>query len=168
MDLQVVVNKEVNATVSGLVQEEVANTLNAIMPTLVQSMKNYVEGGQQGPFNMPSFVASNSNNNRAPMMVFPDANPTCGRENTTPAADNEVARGVLPASAHLSSLSIISSTPVSGPTPLRELEALTVHNCASLNKLCIYTSNMHPLLKPYMHVLAGRRGDLHIAIACGE
>ena len=138
MDLQAAVVKEVKATVPGLVQDEVANPLNAIMPTLVQSLKCYLEGGQQGPFNMPSFVASNSNNNRAPTMVFPDAN--LSRENTTAAANNEVARGVSPATAHHSSPSIISSTPVRGPTPLPELEALTVQNPASLNKLCIYNS----------------------------
>ena len=35
MDLLAAVDKEVKATVLGLVQDEVANTLNAIMPALV-------------------------------------------------------------------------------------------------------------------------------------
>ena len=48
MDLQAAVDNEVKATVPGLVQDEVANTLNAIMPTLVQSLKCYLEGDQIG------------------------------------------------------------------------------------------------------------------------
>ena len=39
MDLKAAVDKEVQATVPGLVQEQVAQSLSVIMPSLVQSVK---------------------------------------------------------------------------------------------------------------------------------
>ena len=168
MDIKAAVDKEVQATVPGLVQQQLAQSLTAIMPSLMQSVKPvWMEEGKQGPFNIPSFVASNSNN-QAPTMDVPAANPTCGREDATPAAINEVAKGVSPASVDLSSPSIISSTLAHGPTPLAELEALTVIKRHKSQQIMYIPHPWRPLLRLNMHVFAGRRGGMHVAIACGE
>ena len=117
MDLKEAVDKEVKATVPVLVQNQLQQSLTAIMPSLMESVKTWMVQGQQGPFIMPSFVGSNSNNPAAnPTSDREDAtraaNPTCGTEDATPAANNEVAEGVSPAGAHqLSSPSVISSMP---------------------------------------------------------
>ena len=150
MDLKAAVDKEVQATVPGLVQEQVAQSLSVIMPSLVQSVKIWLQEGQPGPFNMPSFVGSTSNN-QAPVMDVPAANPAGGREDATPAAINELAKGVLPASVNL-------TTPARGPTSLAELEALTVNKRRKSQQI-IYMP--HPFvpswsLTLYMHVFACR------------
>jgi hypothetical protein len=157
----------VKATVPVLVQNQLQQSLTAIMPSLMESVKTWMVEGQQGPFIMPSFVGSNSNN-LAPTMDGPAANPTCGREDATPAANNEVAKGVSPASVHLSNPSIISSTPARGPTPLAELEALTVIKRHKYQQIMYVPHPWRPLLRLNMHVFAGRRGGMHVAIACGE
>ena len=150
MDLKAAVDKEVQATVPGLVQEQVAQSLSAIMPSLVQSVKIWLQEGQPGPFNMPSFVGSTSNN-QAPVMDVRAANPSGGREDATPAAINELAKGVSPASVNL-------TTPARGPTPLAELEAHTVNKRRKSQQI-IYMP--HPFvpswsLTLYMHVFACR------------
>jgi hypothetical protein len=133
----------------GLIQDEVAKMVNAILPTMVQSIMNWIDGGRQGPFNMISLGASNSNNvapdQNAPIMENPAANPNSGREDA-PAANNAHGREDSSAVTVPCSSPSISCTPIRGPSTLAELDAITV---IKRHKAQQVTSPL-PSLTPYM------------------
>ena len=51
------------------VRDQLGATITAIMPTLVEGLRGWFVGGQQGPPPIPSFTGSNSHN--APALVSP-------------------------------------------------------------------------------------------------
>jgi hypothetical protein len=139
------IDRIVNEKMRLLVQDELANQFQAILPTMVKSMKNWYDGGQQGPFPIPSFGASNSNNEaplNTPTTATPPNNDAPGREDSS--------AGTMPSSTH----SIFSGMPGSGSaSTLAELDALMVTtrrrpNTFLLTCLCLPSSFGY--LTPYM------------------
>jgi hypothetical protein len=116
----------VKANMPQLVQDEVAKTITALLPTMMQSISTWIEGGRQGPFPMPSLGASNSTNGapdiNAPIMENPAANNAPGMENS-------------PAVTMPCSSPSISCTPVRGASTLAELDAIMIIKRRRLNKL---------------------------------
>jgi hypothetical protein len=71
-------------------RDEVAAQFNAMMPSLMQSMKNWIQNNQQGDFPFPSFDASNSINKEANNAPAIENSPISapGRENSPDTAPN--------------------------------------------------------------------------------
>ena len=107
------------------VQDTVAKTINAILPTLCETIRNWFEGGRQGPFPMISLGSSNSINVQ-PVVQNAAANTNLEH---TPSANPTRAPSQV-GSVPRSSPSInCTPTAVRGPSPLEDLNALTVITC---------------------------------------
>ena len=109
------------------VQDTVAKTINAILPTLCETIGNWFEGGRQGPFPMISLGSSNSINVQ-PVVQNAATNTNLDHmpsTNPTPAPSQV---GNVPRSSPS-----ITCTPaaVRGLSPLEELNALTVITCVA-------------------------------------
>ncbi|KAM0923513.1 hypothetical protein ACQ4PT_005494 [Festuca glaucescens] len=99
------IDKIVDEKTRFLIQDELTSQFQAILPTMVQSMKNWYDGGQQGSCPIPNFGMSNSNNEaplNSPTMVTPPNIDAPGREDSL--------AGTTPSSTH----SIISGMPDGG------------------------------------------------------
>jgi hypothetical protein len=108
------------------VRDQLGATITAIMPTLLEGLRGWIVGGQQGPPPIPSLTGSNSHN--APALVSPAEEalvspasapalelnaPGCGKN--TPASTS-VARGP----------SVTCTPAVGGASTLAKLDAITV------------------------------------------
>jgi hypothetical protein len=108
------------AGIPGQIQDKVEN-LNAILPSMVQSIASWFEGGRQGSFLLISLGSSNSLNitmliTNVPVMENPSATIAHGR-----------IEDLSDITMSTSSPSI-SYMPACGPSTLAELNAITVIN----------------------------------------
>jgi hypothetical protein len=60
------IDRLVNRKTRLVVQDELATQFQAILPIMVEPLANWYNGGQKGPFPIPRFDASNSNNTTRP------------------------------------------------------------------------------------------------------
>jgi hypothetical protein len=115
-----------------LVDDTVANRVNELLPSVMQSISAYFAGGQKGPLPMISLGGSNSHNVAPPAgSARPPPAGSAPRENApvilvTPAASNAGGREDSPAVPPSSPS--VTCTPAPGPSTLAELDALTVIN----------------------------------------
>jgi hypothetical protein len=68
------IDRRVEEKTRDLVQDELGRQMTAILPTMVNSFISWFQGGQKGPFPLPSFGASTSSNQappKEPIMVTP-------------------------------------------------------------------------------------------------
>ena len=108
------------------VEDQLAIKLNEIWPTMMESMSAYIAGGRQGPVPMFSLGGSNSINvsppsapPSAPHQQFVTPDPAAAANNAAPREESPAFAGSSPS---------VTCTPTLGPSPLAELEALTVTN----------------------------------------
>ena len=106
------------------IDSAVTKAVAAILPTIYEEFESWIEGGQKGPRPVPSLphsIQGSNNSNNVPL-----ANPNPDRDEQTPPANPNPDR-LVHGSAERSSPSI-SCTPgaIPGPSPLDELNALTV------------------------------------------
>jgi len=130
-DLQASIPQRVDAAVEEKLGQAVANKVNALMPTVVQSVVDYFASGGKGPAPMISLGGSNSYNVAPRDEGAQDEGSP--REDArlilvTPAANNAGAREDSLAMGVASSPSVTCTTPSPGPSTLAELDALTVIN----------------------------------------
>jgi hypothetical protein len=81
-----------------LIQDELVAQFQVILPTMVEPFANWYNGGQNGPFLIPSFDASNSNNT-----VLPNEPIFATPPSDAPSGEHSPA-GTAPSSTPLSSL----------------------------------------------------------------
>jgi hypothetical protein len=118
------------ARIPEIVQEQVRDqlgaTITAIMPSLLEGLRGWIAGGQQGPPPIPSFTGSNSHN--APALVSP-AEAALVSPASAPALElNAPGCGKnTPAGTSAASGPSVTCTPaVGGASTLAELDAITV------------------------------------------
>ena len=104
------------------VQQQLGMTLTAIVPTLIQGLRTWIAGGQQGPPPVPSFTASNSHNAQAAPLVSPaparalELNaPGCTPAGTSPASGPSVSCTRTPAFGGASTLAELDGITVTKP-----------------------------------------------------
>ena len=108
----------VKAEMPSIISAQVTQTVNNLLPTMMKSIADWIDGGRQGPLPMITLGASCSTN-ELPIM-----------ENTTAAGNtSQGVRDESPAGTAPRSSPSISYTPaaVRGPSSLDELNALTVN-----------------------------------------
>ena len=113
------IDRRVEEKTRDLVQDEMGRQMTAILPTMVNSFISWMQGGQKGPFPLPSFGASTSNNQAPPdepIMVTPTNDASGGNRHSPPST--------MPSS----NPSVASAMPGcgGGVSTLAQLEALTV------------------------------------------
>ena len=142
----------VKAEMPNIIYAQVIETVNNLLPTMMKSITDWIDGGRQEPLVMITLGASSSNN------VPPIVENTAVAANTAQGTRDESPAGTAPRSSPS-----ISYTPVAvrGSSSLDELNTLTViKRRKSLDKF-----NWRLLsLSNALHVFAGRRGGMHIAI----
>jgi hypothetical protein len=102
----------VKANMPLVVEDQVAKMSNALLPTMMQSISNWIKGGQQGPLPIPNLRASNSTNEA--LVNAPDVN----TDAPTPAV---VANDALPVNAKAPITAELANAPVlnaKAPTPV--------------------------------------------------
>src|SRR5664279_4352614 len=97
---------KLKATMHAMVAARVEKTINDMIPALMNSIKASIDRDKHGPIPIYNVVTNNQN---APVIESPAANPSSGRDDDGG-----------------SSPSIVSSMPVCGPSALAELNALKV------------------------------------------
>ena len=108
------------------VRDQLGATITAIMPTLVEGLRGWFAGGQQGPPPIPSLTGSNSHN--APAVVSPaEASlvspvPAPALELDAPGCGKNTPAGTSAASGP----SVTYTPAVGGASTLAELDAITV------------------------------------------
>ena len=107
------------------VRYQVGVTITAIMPTLLEGLRGWIAGGQQGRPPIPSYMGSNSHN--ASVLVTPAEADLVA---PAPARALELnAPGCTPAGTSAASSPSVTCTPaVGGASTLAELDAITVTN----------------------------------------
>ena len=112
------IDRRVEEKTRDLVQDEMGRQMTAILPTMVNSFISWFQGGQKGPYPLPSFASSTSNNQappKEPIMMTPN-NDAPGGNGHSP-----------PSTAPSSNPSVASAMNVrGGVSTLAQLEALTV------------------------------------------
>jgi hypothetical protein len=118
------------ARIPEIVQEQVRDqlgaTITAIMPTLLEGLRGWIAGGQQGPPPIPSFTGSNSHN--APALVSPAEAALVSPASAPVLELNAPGCGKnTPAGTSAASGPSVTCTPaVGGASTLAELDAITV------------------------------------------
>ena len=113
------IDRRVEEKTRDLVQDEMGRQMTAILPTMVNSFISWIQGGQKGPFPLPSFGASTSNSKAPPkelIMVTPTNNAPGGNGHSPPST--------APSSSNPSVASALNVH--GGVSTLAQLEALTV------------------------------------------
>src|SRR4051812_11887062 len=157
-----------------LVEDQVAKTVNTLLPDMMQSLANWQARGGIGPIPVPSMVGSNSGIAAAPvtnaptpaLLVTPDANTAAapadvmltppatieqpGHNNNAPDSQNRAADatgGSTPSISHMPAV-------VVGVSSLAELDALkvTISVRSSNEDFISLTFITHISLMPYMHI----------------
>ena len=113
------IDRRVEEKTRDLVQDEMGRQMTAILPTMVNSFISWIQGGQKGPFPLPSFGASTSSSQAPPkelIMVTPTNNAPGGHGHSPPST--------APSSSNPSVASAMNVR--GGVSTLAQLEALTV------------------------------------------
>ena len=159
--LDVVTDKVEN--IPDIVKQQVAEQFKQMVQIQHQALINWDLNGRKGPMPLFSMEDSNSVNRAGPNAPATEAPAADARAMEAPSQPEQ-----SPALSQPRSSPSVCGAPAKGPTPLAELNALTVTSLPP--RFAQHTCLLHPCPLSYMSSLlfAGQRGKMHLPHEGGQ